>query len=262
MSQTSLLSYSDKTVDFNHLTSTENFIAYNKRGVPFAGSVSAQIIPYSDLVFSPISQLKCINCGMYGRVFGCGPKTAPYYVWQERLSKYNFFLIVIGKIDVKARVQDGKDNYGQKSDWRAHFYAGNEGVNILKKRARERRIETLNYLSVFGKVRTFSEGGGCRLAVLPETKISLYSGETKPAKDITIGDLLLGYDLLKDRFISNKIKDIFERKSKYKIKITTKSGKILNVTPEHPVYTRQGWKKAIDIKEGDEVISLGNSTNF
>ena len=260
MTQTSLLSYSDKEIDFNHLTRTENFTAYNKRGIPFTGSVSAQIIPYSDLVFSPIVQMKCVTCGMYGRVFGCGPKTAPYYVWQERLTKYNFFLLITGKIDVKPRIEDNLTLI--KSEWRAKYYAGNEGVNILKKRARERRVETLNYLSVFGKVRTFSEGGGCRLAVLPETRISLYSGETKPARDIIVGDLLLGYDILKDRFISNKIKYIFERKSDYKIKITTESGKTLRVTPEHPVYTKQGWKKAIDIKEGDEVISFGDSTDF
>ena len=89
----------------------------------------------------------------------CSPKTAPYYVWQERLSKYNFFLIIISKVDVRPRIRDNLTIIN--SEWRARYYAGNEGTAILKKKIRERRIETLNYLSVFGKIRTLSEGGGC-----------------------------------------------------------------------------------------------------
>ena len=171
-SQTSLLSYSDKTIDFNHLTRTETFTAYNKRGIPFAGSVSAQIIPFSDLVFSPLVQLKCVTCGFFGRNLGCNPKTAPYYVWKERLSKYNFFLLVIGKIDVRARIEDNLTLIS--SDWRAKYYAGNEGSNVLKKRVKDRRVETLNYLSFFGGVETLIEGGGDRGK---KTSLALHSPE-------------------------------------------------------------------------------------
>ena len=172
MIQTSLLSYSDKTIDFNHLTRTENFTAYNKRGIPFAGSVSTQIIPFSDLVFSPLSQLKCLNCGMIGRV--CRLDIPPYYVWREQLSKHNFFSIIIGKIDATARIKDNLTLI--KSEWRAKYFAGNEATNILKKRVKDRRIETANYLSVFGKVKMMGEGGGCKDASSPEAiGIDLYS---------------------------------------------------------------------------------------
>lgn len=172
MTQTSLLSYSDKTIDFNHLTRTETFTAYNKRGIPFTGSVSAQIIPYSDLVFSPVSQLKCITCGMVGRL--CDPNIPPYYAWREQLSKHNFFLLIVGKIDVTARTKDNLTLI--KSEWRAKYYSGNEGTIILKKRVKDRRIETANYLSVFGKIRMMGEGGGCKDASSPEAiGIDLYS---------------------------------------------------------------------------------------
>jgi len=204
MRQTSLSSIDQDTPDFNHLTEKREFIVTNKRNIPFTGEVYGKIISLSDIIFSPIPQLKCICCGFYGRTFFfCHPNLPPYYSWREKLSKYNFFMLIIGKIDVRERYKDDLKNFNV-GEWKAGFYAGNEGTNILKKRVKQRRIETINYLSGFTKIRFCDEGGGCEKAVLPDTNISLINKDEN-AKDIIFGDIILGYDIVDATFMGAKM---------------------------------------------------------
>lgn len=153
--------FAKKDIDFENLTRTEKFTVYDKRNIPFEGEISATILSFDDLFFSPLSQLKCIQCGFYGRTFFCGQKVPPYYSWQKKLKKYNFFLLIKGKINVEPRIKD--NSVFTSSSWKAGFYAGNEGTNILKKRVMQRRVETMSYLAGYGKLKTFAEGGGCKL---------------------------------------------------------------------------------------------------
>jgi intein/homing endonuclease len=37
--------------------------------------------------------------------------------------------------------------------------------------------------------------------------------------------------------------------------IETEDGKILKMTPEHPIYTKRGWIQAKDLKETEEVYT-------
>ena len=106
--QTSL--FAKKDIDFENLIRTEKFTVYNKRNVPFEGEISATILSFDDLLFSPLSQLKCIQCGFYGRTFFCGQKVPTYYSWKKKLEKYNFFLLIKGKINIEHRVKDGMEN--------------------------------------------------------------------------------------------------------------------------------------------------------
>jgi len=159
--QISLDSIGQKEPDIGYLTRTTRGIQRNVRGIEFPYEISVKLLSYEDIIWNPITQLKCIQCGFYGRTFYCGPKIAPYYSWQEKLSKFNFFLLILGKIDVTARYLDDLNNFNTR-EWRAGYYAGNEGTNIIKKLVKERRLEILGYLSAFGKFRALSEGGGCR----------------------------------------------------------------------------------------------------
>lgn len=254
MRQLSLSSIDQDTPDFRHLTEKRKFTVTNKRNIPFTGEVYGKIISFSDIIFSPIPQLKCICCGFMGRTFYCHPNLPPYYSWKEKLSKYNFFMLIIGKIDVRERYEDNLKSF-KISEWKAGYFAGNEGVNVIKKHVRQRRIETINYLSAFTKIRFCDEGGGCEKAVLPDTKIHLINKE-KNAKDIIVGDVVFGYNTSSKSITQNKVLNILKQNSQYKVKITTKSGKVLKVTPEHPVYTSQGWKKAEEVSEQDDILVI------
>ena len=160
--QLSLDSVGLKEPDLNYITRTEKGVQTNIRGIEFPYKIQAKLISFKDIAWNPISQIKCIQCGFYGRTFFCGPKVPPYYSWQTKLSKYNFFLLIIGKINVTPRYLDDLNNFKTSHEWKAHFYAGNEGTNILKRHVRDRTTETMNYLSAFDKFRFLSTGGGCR----------------------------------------------------------------------------------------------------
>jgi len=162
--QVSLDSIGQKEPDIEYLTRTTKGVQRNIRGIEFPYEIRVKVIAYEDIIWNPLAQLKCIQCGFYGRTFYCGPRIAPYYSWRAKLSKYNFFLLFLGKIDVTARYLDNLKNFNRNSrgEWRSAYYAGNEGTNILKKYVKDRRLGALNYLSTFGRFRTLSEGGGCR----------------------------------------------------------------------------------------------------
>jgi len=256
MSQISIFSFGLDKPDFDYLSRTESFVARNKHNIPFQGEISAQIISYNDLLFSPIPQLKCIQCGFYGRTYWCNPKLPRYYSWKDKFSKYNFFLLIKGKINVEDRYKQELEDYNI-GEWRARFYSGNEGTNILMKRVKDRRMETSNYLSSFMKIRFLGEGGGCKKAVLPETRIRTILDEKK-ALDVSIGDVLYGYDIQQNNFTENRVINKIKTKSSYKIKITTESNKVLVLTPEHPVFINNKWKRADAVFVGDELLVLSN----
>jgi len=159
--QVSLDSIGEKEPDIEYLTRITRGAQRNIRGIEFPYEISVKVLSYGDIIWNPIAQLKCIQCGFYGRTFYCGPRIAPYYSWREKLNKYNFFLLFLGKINVRARYLDDLNNFNS-GEWRSGYYAGNEGTNILKKLVKDRRLETLSYLIRFGKFRMLSEGGGCR----------------------------------------------------------------------------------------------------
>jgi intein/homing endonuclease len=65
----------------------------------------------------------------------------------------------------------------------------------------------------------------------------------------------VGKDL---KFKKAKINNYFNRRVKKVIEITTKTGRSIKVTPEHPFLTVLGWKKASDLTKEDFVGVLGN----
>src|SRR3972149_11511018 len=64
--------------------------------------ISSKLIPikYEEIVFNPLTQLSCQNCGFYGRTFRCPPYNTPYYVMRERLKEFNKFLLIISESEL------------------------------------------------------------------------------------------------------------------------------------------------------------------
>ena len=68
---------------------------------------------------------------------------------------------------------------------------------------------------------------------------------------------ILSFDEKKG-FIKNKIKESHKNKSNKLLKLNLHSGLSLECTNEHPILTREGWKKAKDLSQGEEIAELFN----
>lgn len=217
-------------------------------------------IAYNDLLFNPLSQIKCIQCGFYGRTFHCGPWVTQYYKWRKIFSNFNLFLLIGGYIDVQPRIEENEKKYGT-SAWRAHFYAGNEGTQVIKSRVNRESEKIVNQLKPYAKkIINLDTGGGCQRAILPETELLLSDGSVKNANDIKVGDILVGYDLTNNILTNNTITEKYKRETPKKVVITTETGKKLRVSYDHPVYVKNhdwsSWIRAIDAYEDDEMLVL------
>lgn len=64
--------------------------------------VSSKLIPikYEDIVFNPLTQLSCQNCGFYGRTFRCPPYNTPYYHTKKVLKEYNNFVLIVAESEL------------------------------------------------------------------------------------------------------------------------------------------------------------------
>ena len=119
-------------------------------------------LKYENLEFSILPQLKCFHCGYFGRSHQCPPYIPPYYWWREKLKQYNVFFLVVGKANVKDRVEEEIRVYNQV-EWRAKFYAGNEYSTKMKYLVNnfiEEKVKLLKSLGV--ECDWFETGGGCR----------------------------------------------------------------------------------------------------
>ncbi|MBS3144961.1 DEAD/DEAH box helicase [Candidatus Woesearchaeota archaeon] len=94
---------------------------------------------------------------------------------------------------------------------------------------------------------------------LPYTaKILLADGTYREIGDIVENKLdveILSFDKHKG-FIKNRISTYHKNKTDFIITLKTHSGSILECTPEHPLLTRNGWKKTSDLNEGEEIAEL------
>lgn len=128
------------------------------------GEAKIYVIPlaHEDLIFSPIAQLKCIQCGFYGRTYHCGPWVASYKKWQERLKNYNLLLLVAGYIDVTPRIKENITKFGT-DQWKAHYFAGSEGTMIIVSEVKKHTKHIINLIAPHAeRYIDFDAGGGCR----------------------------------------------------------------------------------------------------
>jgi DNA repair photolyase len=111
---------------------------------------------------------------------------------------------------------------------------------------------------------TFDTYSNCAFNCLPgETLVLLSNGEKKKIDDLKIGDKLWSYDITDMSIKESTVTKIAKRYAKDIVRI--RSTRSIRATAEHPIYTRNGWVKAGNIVEGDEILTVykGNiiSTN-
>ena len=119
---------------------------------------------YEDIVFSPLPQLLCQNCGMFGRTFRCPPFTMPYYKTREHLKNYNKFLLIIAesnKEDMLERYKHEREEF-KVGTWKAEFYMGTQAnaINLGKVR-RDMRSVLIFLKTRFKYIVAYDVGGGC-----------------------------------------------------------------------------------------------------
>ena len=114
-----------------------------------------------DLIIDPAVQLKCQNCGMYGRTLKCPPHVPKYHKAMKRLSRYNHFRLLISSVDEAPWFKRQKEKF-KVSDWVAHYKAGNTTFQIAKKMLNHAVYEYSDFLKAHGiKHLAFGAGGGC-----------------------------------------------------------------------------------------------------
>jgi len=88
------------------------------------------------------------------------------------------------------------------------------------------------------------------------TKILMADGTEKVIERINQGDRVMSFnETSKELEVATVTKPMSRQTREELICIETEDGKILKMTPEHPVFTQRGWVDARDLKEEDEVLS-------
>ncbi|MBU1367197.1 MAG: hypothetical protein KJ711_05240, partial [Candidatus Omnitrophica bacterium] len=107
------------------------------------------------------------------------------------------------------------------------------------------------------------------LCLTPDSLIHLADGTTKPLIEIKPGDMVLSlnlplntYDLRLFKIEPHRVNALLDMGVKPVYRITTKSGKTLKTTLNHPYLTKQGWRKLKDIKVGEEIVVLKNNFTY
>ncbi|MDP3916849.1 MAG: DEAD/DEAH box helicase [Nanoarchaeota archaeon] len=92
-----------------------------------------------------------------------------------------------------------------------------------------------------------------------ESRVLLADGTYKEIGEIVEKKLdveILSYDIKKCRFVSNKISKYHKNKSKNFLEIKLHSGSKIRCTEEHPILTRDGWKKSKNLKKGEDIAEI------
>jgi len=117
-------------------------------------------IDFLKVTFSPFSQLKCLNCGMYRRNWHCA-NNPRYDTAQKLLGKFKNHHLVYAQMDCSERREIHKKNF-PKLVKVADMYAGKQVYAIIKKIVNDDIVFLHNQLLNSGKDhRVFGAGGGC-----------------------------------------------------------------------------------------------------
>ena len=79
---------------------------------------------------------------------------------------------------------------------------------------------------------------------------------TVPIQFICPGELVLTRNEFSGKLEFCEVEELQVRSAKKLLKVTSSNGKSVICTPNHPFYTRNGYRKAADLKNGDEVYLL------
>lgn len=137
------------------------------------------------------------------------------------------------------------------------------------KRLPNMRLHVL-FVSPAGYMKSYYLGtmGGDKYAIFKETGIqigyeqslclpagqyvNMADGSHKNVEDVEIGDMVLHFDG-KD-FVPTEVTATHVMPANELLKVTLEDGRNITLTPNHPMYTLNGWKEPRDIKIGDAVL--------
>ena len=129
--------------------------------------LKCKVVPvkFEDIVFSPLSQLLCQNCGMFGRTFRCPPFTRKYDKTREHLKQFNKFIFLVSESDqaeYERRYNELKTKF-KLSEYRMQNLAGTQ-INAMNiGNTREQFKNLLRYIKTrYEKFDAYEVGGGCQ----------------------------------------------------------------------------------------------------
>ncbi len=97
---------------------------------------------------------------------------------------------------------------------------------------------------------------GCAFCSPSGTLINTPNG-VNPIENIKVGDEVIGFNVDGNKIEHQKVVEIYERDySGDMIDIHLDNNRTLSLTPDHEVFTKEGWKFAKDLKDSDEILSL------
>lgn len=101
-------------------------------------------------------------------------------------------------------------------------------------------------------------GGKC---LTGDTLITLANGERIPIKELEHkNESVLTYDGVK--LTTKKIENFYSRQATSLLKINLRSGKTLELTPEHPLLTKNSWQEAKTLHIGATIATLHEPTKL
>jgi len=129
--------------------------------------IKSRIIPlkYKDIVFSPLSQLLCQNCGQFGRSYVCPPFVRKYDKTKEYLKQFNKFLLIISESELseyEKRYSEMKIKCGTLGEYRLQNLVGTQ-INAINCGIVRHDLKTVVRFikSRYEKFNFFDIGGGC-----------------------------------------------------------------------------------------------------
>lgn len=93
----------------------------------------------------------------------------------------------------------------------------------------------------------------CSFCLREGTLIVTKKGLNRPIEKIKVGDELLSWDEVNNKIVETTVVQTSQRSVTDLLRIITSSGELIEVTPEHPVYTQRGWVDAGKIKLSDQI---------
>ncbi|MBU1046668.1 hypothetical protein KKH36_02715, partial [Patescibacteria group bacterium] len=85
-----------------------------------------------------------------------------------------------------------------------------------------------------------SSGDGEGSCFLPGTLVTMSDGTFKKIEDIQVGEIVLGYDIKRDRYTNNRVLEIEAPIRSDWFMVTLEDGTVLRTTNDHPIYIEKG----------------------
>lgn len=92
----------------------------------------------------------------------------------------------------------------------------------------------------------------CNFCLSGNTKIKTLNGD-KEIREIKEKDKVIGFNEKEQKIDTTTVTNLYQRKGKI-YKITLEDNTVLEISEEHPIFTKRGWIEIKNLKESDEVL--------